>query len=248
MRHAAARAADFETLSVDARNQQLALQRGASDDTLAQRYARHADRIIDATHSTFSDTSRGLYADDVTHESYSEHTQALAILEGSLAAAFRERVGKALIERAKLTPADDLLFALCFRSPPPAGPRGLHHGSHGPVVRSREVRLQDDAGDARADAIGLPRVGSASGVPFLRDDRRHPSDGGGDERCPKSARRPGALTSFAAKMVHPAGGFVEVSLNNGRYTASVRAGVTGELVVGDRRIALVPGGSVTTEA
>lgn len=49
---------------------------------IAALHHRRAQQLADATHHYFWDETRGLYADDLAHRHWSEHTQCLAVLSG----------------------------------------------------------------------------------------------------------------------------------------------------------------------
>jgi|GEM_PF-240790 len=80
---------------------QLELYAGVPE--LAQRYEVLAIRMAAAGHSAFWHEERRLYADDRTHESFSEHTQCLAILSGMLDRDRKRQLAGSLKERPTLT-------------------------------------------------------------------------------------------------------------------------------------------------
>jgi hypothetical protein len=71
--------------------------------TLAQRHFRDAEAVGKATHAAFWNESRGLWADDFTHQNWSEHTQCLAILSGEAPAEAIGRAGGELLRATDLT-------------------------------------------------------------------------------------------------------------------------------------------------
>ncbi|MCG3178711.1 MAG: hypothetical protein BIFFINMI_01040 [Phycisphaerae bacterium] len=78
------------------------LEEIAGEPELAARCRRLADRTAAATVAQFYDAGRGLLADDVAHEHFSEHAQCLALLGGVGDAAMRGRLAEGLFA------ADDL--------------------------------------------------------------------------------------------------------------------------------------------
>ena len=81
------------------------LEEWAGDSFLAQRWRSYRDSIAAASREAFWDERRGLFADDLAHQHFSEHTQCLALLSGVLEGDQRSRVAQNLIEDASLTRA-----------------------------------------------------------------------------------------------------------------------------------------------
>jgi hypothetical protein len=78
------------------------LERWFGAPELAARYERWAREIVAGLDAQFWDESRGLYADDLGHSSYSEHSQCMALLSDWLPAERARRVLDGLLS------ADDL--------------------------------------------------------------------------------------------------------------------------------------------
>ncbi len=76
------------------------LEDWAGEPDLARRYARTAKDLQRAVVGAYFDESRGLFADDLRHQHWSEHSQALALLCGSL----DQRKRSALLRRLLTTP------------------------------------------------------------------------------------------------------------------------------------------------
>lgn len=74
------------------------LERIAGEPELATRAERLRDDLARAATERFWDEQRGLFADDLTHEHFSEHTQCLAILSGCVDAAKQERIARVLTQ------------------------------------------------------------------------------------------------------------------------------------------------------
>ena len=63
----------------------------------AARWRRYASEVAEAALSTFWDASRGLFADDLTHTYFSEHSQCLALLGGHVASDKRAQLVEGLL-------------------------------------------------------------------------------------------------------------------------------------------------------
>ena len=94
----------------------LAFQAGAALETianqpeLAARNTAAATRIATAAEAAFWDESRGLLADDADHHSFSEHSQCLATLAGTMPAVRQARAMTTLLD----TPPADLVTATIY--------------------------------------------------------------------------------------------------------------------------------------
>lgn len=63
---------------------------------LAMRWKRLASELMEQAIAAFWDTNRGLFADDVQHDYFSEHAQCFAVLSGLLPASLRATVRESL--------------------------------------------------------------------------------------------------------------------------------------------------------
>lgn len=79
------------------------LEKSVGEPTLARRWERAKDDLARAARTAFWDRERGLFADDLAHAHFSEHTQCLALLSGVVEGDEFERVGTALLNDAGLT-------------------------------------------------------------------------------------------------------------------------------------------------
>lgn len=79
------------------------LEQWAGEPELAQRYERCYKRLSAHSVAHFWNDMRGVFADDLGHTSFSEHTQALAVLSGALDPQQRRRVAEGLRSDAHLT-------------------------------------------------------------------------------------------------------------------------------------------------
>lgn len=74
------------------------LERIAGEPELAQRAERLRDDLARVATERLWDEQRGLFADDLTHEHFSEHTQCLAILSGCVDVGKQERIARVLTQ------------------------------------------------------------------------------------------------------------------------------------------------------
>jgi alpha-L-rhamnosidase len=75
------------------------LERSCGDDELAKRNETTARNLLNAVVSQFWDESKGLIADDVSHQKFSEHTQSLAILTRGLDDRYIQAISKTLSQQ-----------------------------------------------------------------------------------------------------------------------------------------------------
>jgi hypothetical protein len=73
------------------------LETAIGEPEMALRHRKTAQQLSQAANQRFWDESRGLFADDVSHTHWSEHTQCLAILVGGLSHRQRELISHNLI-------------------------------------------------------------------------------------------------------------------------------------------------------
>jgi len=79
------------------------LEKWMGDGYLAQRWQYYREKIAMATGPAFWDEQRGLFADDLEHQHFSEHTQCLALLSGALVDEKKETVAEKLLQDVSLT-------------------------------------------------------------------------------------------------------------------------------------------------
>ena len=83
--------------------QMAEVETSLGEPELAARDRRNADRIAGAASAVFWDERRGLFADDLAREHFSEHAQCLALLSDSVSDARRQRVRDGLLTDPKLS-------------------------------------------------------------------------------------------------------------------------------------------------
>ena len=74
----------------------IELERAVGEPELVARFERLLGELTAATHKAFWVESEGLWSDDLKHERFSEHAQALSILAGSAPEASRRRAAERL--------------------------------------------------------------------------------------------------------------------------------------------------------
>jgi len=79
------------------------LEEWAGDSYLAQRWQSWREMITLAVNSAFWNGERGLFADDINHQHFSEHTQCLALLSDALQGEQKMEVAENLIQDTSLT-------------------------------------------------------------------------------------------------------------------------------------------------
>ncbi len=79
------------------------LEAWAGDPLAGQRWQTHQAALAAAARRALWDERRELFADDLAHTQFSEHTQCLALLSGVLEPDERDRVGQRLLHDASLT-------------------------------------------------------------------------------------------------------------------------------------------------
>jgi hypothetical protein len=79
------------------------LEATLGEHEMAQRHAHTCERIATASAKHFWDEHRGLLADDLSHEHWSEHTQCLALLVGKLSSHQRSKIAANLVTDPNLS-------------------------------------------------------------------------------------------------------------------------------------------------
>jgi alpha-L-rhamnosidase len=214
-----------------------------NEPELAARDLRLATSLASSTDRDFWDQKRGLFADDLTHEHFSEHAQCLAILSGKLDPMKKDRLSKSLFadtdlarttiyfthylfETCRVTERMDVLFdrlklwtdlkTLGFKTTfesPEPSRSDCHAWGAHPVFHFYATIL-----GIRPAAPGFSHV----------------------EIRPQL----GALTRASGNMVHPKG-IIHIELQHERESlhgaVTLPAGVEGTFIDGKRRIALKSG-------
>jgi len=219
------------------------LEEIAGEPELAQRARRYRDLLAESGTRAFWNEQRGLFADDLTHEHFSEHTQCFAILSGCVNEAKVQRIAHTLLQPNDLTKAtvyfSHYLFEVfrLIRQPDAIVQRlDLWYG----FVQNGLKTTLESPEPARSDchAWGAHPVYhlyvSIAGI--------RPAEPGFRRVCIEPQL--GSLTQVQATLVHPQGE-ITVRLhregNRLRGEVSLPAGVQGALVAPDGEIPLHEG-------
>ena len=219
------------------------LEGWVGEDLPAQRWQGWRDRLAAATRAAFWDEGRGLFADDRAHTRFSEHTQCLALLSGTLAGEQRTRTAHNLLQDADLTRTtiyfNHYLFETYRLLEQPAATfarMGLWFDLPGQGFKTTPEQPEP----SRSDCHGWgahPLYHYFASLLGIRPAAF------GFERV-EIAPQPGHLTHLSGEMVHPRGRIAaDLRFENGRMTGSVSLppGVSGTLRYGGQTTALQPG-------
>ncbi|MCB0182677.1 MAG: hypothetical protein KDE31_00350, partial [Caldilineaceae bacterium] len=80
------------------------LEAWVGEEIAAQRWEGWRSKLVAAAQTAFWNEERGLFADDLAHTEFSEHTQCMALLSGLLVGEQRERTAQNLLSTPSLTP------------------------------------------------------------------------------------------------------------------------------------------------
>jgi hypothetical protein len=212
---------------------------------MAERWRRLAGQYAGRIAEVFWDEGRGLFADDAGHERYSEHAQCLAILSGLVGAERQGRMAAGLLSDEKLA-------------------RTTIYFTHYLFETYRVMGRMDALMERLGLWFELERLGFKTTFEAPEPSRSdchawgaHPlyhyfatilgmRPGGMGFRTVEIAPQLGGLTRASGKLVHPAGGMIEVELvNDGegmRGRVTLPEGLSGVFSWGGKRVALRAGG------
>jgi alpha-L-rhamnosidase len=219
------------------------LEEWAGESQFAERWQIWQDRIAAAAKIAFWDEQRGLFADDLAHQCFSEHTQCLALLSGPLAQEQFQRTAQSLLKDETLTRTtiyfNHYLFEtyhLLGHSKPFFSRLGLWFDL--PAQGFKTTPEQPEP--TRSDCHGWgahPLYHYFASVLGIR-----PLSFGFDQV--EIAPMPGQLTNVSGRMVHPRGWIeADLTFDNGhmRGTVTLPEGITGLLQFSGQKIDLHPG-------
>ena len=219
-------------------------ERTNGDEAQARYWETHARRTFDAVKAGFWDEVRGLFADDLDHEHWSEHAQILAMLSGLMERDDEDRAFATLVSAPDLARAtvyfSHYLFCAYFR-----------HGRGDLFLKKLDlwrdyVRLGlktplESPGNARSDCHAWgshPIYHALTGLAGIRS-------GGVGFKSVEVRPSPGPLSFVRAKVPHPNGGDVSVDLRfeDGKAvgTVSLPEGLPGTFVWKGEARSLSPG-------
>ena len=81
----------------------IRLEEWVGESFLAQRWQHWREVLVTAVKTTFWNETHGLFADDLAHTHFSEHSQCLALLSGALSGEQATRVAHGLLHDPSLT-------------------------------------------------------------------------------------------------------------------------------------------------
>ena len=93
-----------------------AVDAALGEDLLAAHWNRKAQRLADALRAKFWDEGRGLMADTVSHDRFSEHAQSMAIIADLLAPEQEARAFAALVKGEGLAPVSSYFAFYLFKA------------------------------------------------------------------------------------------------------------------------------------
>jgi len=219
------------------------LEEWVGEPLLAQRWRNWRDTLATAVKSAFWDETRGLFADDLAHTHFSEHSQCLALLCGMLEGEQYARTAQNLLSDASLT-------------------RTTIYFSHY-LFETYQVLAQPEAFfDCLALWFELPGQGFTT-TPEQPEPSRSDCHGWGAHPLyhffatllgirpttfgfdrVEIAPMPGHLTSLSGEMVHPRGRIaVDFHFENGhvRGDVSLPTGLSGTFCYSGKTVDLRPG-------
>ncbi len=227
-----------------------ALERAAELETwlgepeLAARDRRLSRELVARIEATFWDGARGLYAEDAAHGHYSEHTQCVALLSGSLDDARRETVFASLIAAPDLARATVYFSHYLFEA--------YHAVGRADLFAARLSLWHDLKADGLFTTIEQPEPtrsdchawGAHPLYQFLASTLGVRPGAMGFATV-HIAPNPGALTTAKGRVVHPLG-MIEVAIERGEsgtvVTVTLPGDLTGVFAYAGQEVALGPGG------
>jgi hypothetical protein len=219
------------------------LEEWAGDHFLARRWQSWRERVAAAISAAFWDEQRGLFADDLAHKQFSEHTQCLALLSGALKGEQYTSVGQNLIHDASLTRTtiyfNHYLFET-FRLLKQPAAFFSRMGLWFELSVQGFKTTPEQPEPTRSDCHGWgahPLYHYFASLLGIR-----PASFGFDSV--EITPMPGHLVSLAGEMVHPRGPIVaDLHFENGHVhgNISLPPGVTGTFYFAGSKLELLPG-------
>jgi len=219
------------------------LERIAGEPELAQRAERVRDDLARIATARFWDEQRGLFADDLNHEHFSEHTQCLAVLSGCVDVGRQQRIASVLTQHHDLAQTTIYFSHYLFETLRVLGRTDLvlkrlndwdaltQNGLKTTIESPEPTRSDCHAWGAHpVFHFFATLLGIRPAAPGFREVTIHPQLGG--------------LKEAEGTLVHPQG---EISVrcrcegDGMQVEVLLPAGVTGTLVSGDARYSLPDG-------
>jgi hypothetical protein len=219
------------------------LEAWVGEPELARRLERHRQLLAERITPRFWDEGRGLFADDLAHRHYSEHTQALALLSGAVGYERRQRIAAGLLGDPGLTRATIYFTHYLFEAYRLLGSAEALFTRLGlwlDLPAQGFTTTPERPEPTRSDCHGWGAHPLFHAFATLLGIR--PADAG--FRRVEIAPLLGSLTTVAGALVHPRG-LIEVRLSvvDGALGGEIclPQGVTGTLRYGELTQELVPG-------
>lgn len=219
------------------------LEEAAGEPELAARARRRACELAVRIDQAFWDEERGLYADTVAHDSYSEHAQCLALLSGLFPEARCRRAGAGLLADPRLERTTIYFAHYLFETYRELGASEalwrrleLWFGLEAQGFRTTPEEPEPSRSDCHAWGAH-PLYHYYATILGLRPD-------GYGFRAVRIQPLLGDLPWARGEMVHPAGHIaVEFRRDSGawNWAVSLPAGLTGTLVLSGQEFSLNPG-------
>lgn len=209
----------------------------------AQRWQQWRSKLVEAANTAFRNEERGLFADDLAHAEFSEHTQCLALLSDVLEGAQRERTAHSLLTAPSLTPTTIYFSHYLFETYRLLGqPAALFErlGLWFDLAAQGFKTTPEQPEPSRSDCHGWgahPLYHFFATMLGIR-----PTAFGFDEV--EIAPMPGHLTHLSGEMVHPRGRITADLHFDGEHvrgTVSLPDGLHGTFRYGDKTVDLQPG-------
>jgi hypothetical protein len=219
------------------------LEEWVGDPLSAQRWQRWRDELVVAAKHAFWDEARGLFADELTHSHFSEHTQCLALLAGVLESEQAHRTAQNLLSAPSLTRTTIYFTHYLFETYRLLGQPdaffarlGLWFDLGGQGFKTTPEQPEP----ARSDCHGWGAHPLYHFFATLLGIR--PAAFGFDQV--EIAPMPGHLTHLAGELVHPRGRIVaDLHFADGqvRGTVTLPDGLQGAFCYAGKAVALQPG-------
>ena len=219
------------------------LEAAVGTPTQAAAYREAAARLAAAIRRTYWKADRRLFADLADGSRISQHTQALAILSGVVAADELQGLAERMLTHADLAPASIYFKYYVHQAVIRAGLGDRYLDLLGEWRRMLDLGLTTWAEKAEPTRSDAHAWGASPNVEFLRTVLGVDSAGPGFARV-AIAPHPGALTRVSGRVPHPKG-FIEVSLTRRgdamEAEVTLPTGVQGDFVWKGRRTPLREG-------
>ncbi len=223
--------------------QAAALESWVGDPELANRDERSATALAAAIQTALWDEKRGLFADDLAHQHFSEHTQCLAVLSGHLAADQTNQVIDHLLTDADLTRATIYFTHYVFETLCAAGKadailQRLQLWYDHPSLGMKTTLEAPEPSRSDCHAWGAHPVYHA----FATLLGIRPAEFG--FQSVRIMPQMGSLTDLSGSLVHPKGNIeVKLQRSGAKLHAEVHLpdGLHGELIYNGKTWSLAPG-------